>query len=532
MIHSTTRGRCLFILVSLSLLIYSCKTTAPIVNSQNIDYLTTGAVADITLPINSKVAVSIDNINKKLVTVDNKTTSTDLFTTTPQIMSSFSADKLTQPAAAGAANYYTDDEITTMKASLGATGIETDVKNYLESTKRLSVELKNIDNTISTIRLYYNTYWLNATILNQQILDLQNTCNQPYATIESSLITTTRSYLTANDYTGVVSPSANILLQDYALMRNELRKYLMTIKSKLDQSFNTLTQFNIPSHLDQVKKTLDDNTKLAKGINEYDVSRASDQLKQNIQNAREAIKKDKNKETFDNIVYYTQDIKDKSIESKAATIPDGTKELVNNYMLINHENWIYRLPSVTIDKDQTDITIDIKAKDNLICAPVARNYSFTIHSTHGVKIDFSSGLFSNFGGNDFMDQSYRYEPLASDPTKVTITKNETKNKLYPSFGAFGHVYVRGATDVKLAGSFGLSTKDLNRLNIHFGPSLLIGSKNRIIITVGPVFSKTTLISDTYKEGQVIDKATAPTDVPTASFNRWGWFFSFTYNLSK
>ncbi|MBK8495288.1 MAG: hypothetical protein IPL50_09840 [Chitinophagaceae bacterium] len=100
-----------------------------------------------------------------------------------------------------------------------------------------------------------------------------------------------------------------------------------------------------------------------------------------------------------------------------------------------------------------------------------------------------------------------------------------------SVGALMHIYWRNGKDVHFSGAFGISTKDLDKINYHLGGSLIFGYSQRFILSGGLTLTKANLIADKYQVGQVITKQGAPDDIPTSSYNRVGFFLSFTYNLT-
>ncbi|MFY7936977.1 MAG: hypothetical protein ACOVOQ_06365 [Flavobacterium sp.] len=210
----------------------------------------------------------------------------------------------------------------------------------------------------------------------------------------------------------------------------------------------------------------------------------------------------------------------------------GKKDLFLSYDYFTESNWTYYVNPVAIDKDLTVISVTILPKEVLSCTPQAKTYEINVKSINGVKIDFSTGLFLNFGGNNFRDQTYRYEDIEDNTDQQKIIRNDSKNVIFPSVGTLMHVYKRTASDFNVGLTFGLSTKDFEKLNYHFGGSLILGSNKRFILSSGVTLTKANLISDNYYEGQIVNKATSPETIPTSSFNRIGYFTSLTFNLTS
>ncbi|MCG2615250.1 hypothetical protein LZZ85_13195 [Terrimonas sp. NA20] len=209
----------------------------------------------------------------------------------------------------------------------------------------------------------------------------------------------------------------------------------------------------------------------------------------------------------------------------------GKKDFFATYNYFTVSNWTYYVDPKTIEDDLTIFSVNITPKSDVACTPFTRSYELRVKAKSGIKLDFSTGLFANFGGSKFIDQSYQYDSVPGQPDRYKIVRNKAKNSVFPSIGALMHIYKRSGNDVNLAGVFGVSTRDLDKINYHLGGSLIFGTTRRVILSVGATWTKTTLINDNYSEGQVVAKADAPTTIPTDTFNRFGGFVAFTYNLS-
>lgn len=109
--------------------------------------------------------------------------------------------------------------------------------------------------------------------------------------------------------------------------------------------------------------------------------------------------------------------------------------------------------------------------------PVDLNYKVKI--VGGTRIDISTGIFWNFLT---FDSTYTYFKDPSDPNKTKI-QAENKNSFIPDFGILFHLYRRSIADVKLGGSFGIST-DTQRIAYYLGASILIGRSERINLNFG------------------------------------------------
>jgi hypothetical protein len=109
--------------------------------------------------------------------------------------------------------------------------------------------------------------------------------------------------------------------------------------------------------------------------------------------------------------------------------------------------------------------------------PVDLNYKVKIRG--GTRIDISTGVFWNFLT---FDSTYTYfkDPIDENKTKINA---ENSNSFIPDFGVLFHLYRRSISDLKLGGSFGIST-DTQRIAYYLGASVLIGRSERINFNFG------------------------------------------------
>ena len=87
--------------------------------------------------------------------------------------------------------------------------------------------------------------------------------------------------------------------------------------------------------------------------------------------------------------------------------------------------------------------------------------------------------------------------------------------------------------VKVGGSLGVSTTaDFADLNFHAGPSLIIGDKDRFILTAGLTLKSSKVLDQGLDVDQVYNNLKLPDDVPTVSvFPKAGWFIGVSYNIN-
>ncbi|CAH0140870.1 hypothetical protein SRABI27_03078 [Pedobacter sp. Bi27] len=495
----------------------------------------TSQINTLKIKTGSRLGLKISNINKKLYTIDNIVTQTSYNETAPALFELFSKAKL--PGASAESAGFTPDDFKLFTATQIA-----DAKLPASVTKKLSNLNDLYFNTADTLienenRLteFGNTYKEVKNILRYQMIlkDLQNDCDRPFTEIRSRVFEETKNAFTNS----TMAPEDRLLLDapDYVIIPGVLERYFdkiietnvripykeLTIAfalSKRDQLGKNVTKANaliieLIGLIEKEKKVTDTAKVILKTLKDQrDDSKLSQLYKDNMEN------------------YNKTDIPKLNSDMEAFNAT-ARFDVINDFKYFNEGNWTYIVDPQPIEDDLTVITVNIKAKEAVACSQLMRSYIYKVRPKGGLKIDFSTGLFINYGGNDFKDQTYRYDPIEGNTTQQKIVKNDSKNAIFPSVGALMHIYRRTASDVKLAGAFGLSTRDLERINYHAGASLIFGTSKRFILSAGATLTKATLITDKYQDGQVIDKAGAPEAIPTASFSRFGFFGAFTYNLS-
>lgn len=200
---------------------------------------------------------------------------------------------------------------------------------------------------------------------------------------------------------------------------------------------------------------------------------------------------------------------------------------------INENNYAFYSETIHLKKDQTRLTFTVTSKQPLPCdKPNQATFNVILRPRGGLKIDFSSGIFISGGGASFAGNTYYYKPV-TDSTS-TIATPSVKNNLVVSLGALMHIYFRSPALIKPALSVGASLNTGATIyNLHAGPSLIIGNRNRLIFTGGITLRQSTLLDKAYNTTTVYTTALLPATVPTVNkFPVTGWFFSLTYDVSS
>lgn len=213
---------------------------------------------------------------------------------------------------------------------------------------------------------------------------------------------------------------------------------------------------------------------------------------------------------------------------------DNIRSILNAYSLLNSPNFFsYTAKLTKAKKDKTTYTFTITPKDINECSKEDKKViEVDLLTRGGLKVDFSTGAFVNFGNEDFLGRNYYYDNVTDSTRKIVSAKRG--NNLMLSVGALMHFYRRSPAPVKLGGSLGVSlTADLETLNFHAGPSLMFGNENRFIITAGITLKTSPQLDRQLEMNTVYKKADSPDDIPTVNvFPKLGGFIAITYNISK
>ena len=211
---------------------------------------------------------------------------------------------------------------------------------------------------------------------------------------------------------------------------------------------------------------------------------------------------------------------------------DEASVIIKRFISINASN--YTVTSETIKAKQADriqFTVSIKPKSWVPCDAVEKNFKVTYKVNGGIKVDFSSGIFGNFGNNNFHGNTYYLDSLY----EIRQLKTSPKS-IIPSIGGLLHIYYRTGTDVNAGVAAGASlTTDLKITNFHAGVSLMLNVDNeilnRLVLTGGLTWRYVKDLSTNYATGNSVDKNLTIDQLETGKYKQGG-FVAFTWNLTK
>lgn len=157
-----------------------------------------------------------------------------------------------------------------------------------------------------------------------------------------------------------------------------------------------------------------------------------------------------------------------------------------------------------------------------------RSYDFLVSG--GFKIDFSAGFaLSNLRSKSFLIKEVEPE-IENVPQKKIIFDKYGQN-----IGAavFAHFYPRTGTLVNISGTLGFMVNLETEYSYLAGASLIIGKKQRAIVSAGCNYGKVDRLDPRYKEGKAYD-ADKLDGISESQLTRKEWdegaFISISYNF--
>lgn len=213
-------------------------------------------------------------------------------------------------------------------------------------------------------------------------------------------------------------------------------------------------------------------------------------------------------------------------EGKVFTLTDDIRK-------INITNYTFYSEEVEMKKDEVKFDITITANELLTCnRPNEEKFTVKLRTKGGVKLDFSTGLFFNFGSKKFLGQEFYYRPVDDKHTQIALV--DAGKNIGLSLGALMHIYARSASDVKFGGVVGTSVSTgLDAMNFHVGPSLMFGDKERFCLSGGLTFREVKQLDKNYAAETSYEAVLLPENIPMVKiFPKVGWFISLTYNISR
>ncbi|MNU12231.1 hypothetical protein D3C71_02530 [compost metagenome] len=199
-------------------------------------------------------------------------------------------------------------------------------------------------------------------------------------------------------------------------------------------------------------------------------------------------------------------------------------EMINRLMQ-NEELFQYTSVPIQGVEDYVEFNVNIESRKNILTDYYPDNkksFRYFEYLKGGVRLDFSAGVVLNFGTID------KHFSIQNDTIKLN-----SKNQFIPDLGIFFHSSFRNGSSWAPGIALGTSL-DISKFNInsfYLGGSLLIGKRNKVILTAGPAFRLTQELKENFKENSQVVGIKDVNDITTKNF-KIGVFFALTYNLTN
>lgn len=176
------------------------------------------------------------------------------------------------------------------------------------------------------------------------------------------------------------------------------------------------------------------------------------------------------------------------------------------------------------EEDYIEFDVTVKSKRNFNDTYSVNNdksFKYFEYLTGGIRFDFSIGTVFDFGT---IDKNYTIDAN----NKIQRLDN---NKYNPTIAGIFHASRRNTSDFALGFSLGTSfNTDFSFNSVFPGISLLMGKRNKFILTAGPSFRLVNELKANYSEGMQMNNTIADEDLLTKNF-KIGGFIGISYNLT-
>lgn len=206
-----------------------------------------------------------------------------------------------------------------------------------------------------------------------------------------------------------------------------------------------------------------------------------------------------------------------------------TQRLYSSFSKDNDEIHLKEYDLRNVDIIKLDVSIDPREKG---VAYITRKEKFsTIIKTYGgIRFDVSAGLMFNFNLNN---RSYYYDSSGFNSDTVKIYEKKENNTYLPFIGSQLNVYWNKPWKNPLSPglSIGVST-NMTDLRYYLGLCLVMGNKDRIVLSGGLVGGKVEVLSGQYDLDKPYKFSNLPDKPETEAAFRIGSYLSLTYNLTS
>lgn len=209
---------------------------------------------------------------------------------------------------------------------------------------------------------------------------------------------------------------------------------------------------------------------------------------------------------------------------------ENIKTLQNE--LINKSNYTFVSNSIQAERDYLEFDLEISPRPNHGSGSVLDTRSFPHRVTvlGGIQVDFSTGLVWSIG---LHDRSYSTSFTSSDSMTQQITQDKYRGAGQVAVGAFMHISQRkrGGCTPALSLGLGVNSTDLKETKIYFGPSVILGKKERAVLSTGLGLSFVDFLKGKYELTKDIPTGEMESAI-TEKLMRPGIFFGISVNLTN
>ncbi len=236
-------------------------------------------------------------------------------------------------------------------------------------------------------------------------------------------------------------------------------------------------------------------------------------------------------------IYFETDTANKKIIGLSEKMRETVSNIHENLktLLRFQDNKITTLPLSVAGKniDLIRYNIEYSTVDEDKKPVFTNNISYDVYIRHGIKIDYSAGVFVSLHTNEkyrLKDTLVITDTLNNTSThKQILRDNEDWGNL--SIGTTVNLIYRCGATFNPGLSFGVMLPiNSENLSPHFigGFSGIFGKEQRLGLSVGFVYGQTNKLTSGYEENRVYDLK--DTGVPYTPSYSWGWYFGLVYNL--
>ncbi|MFN7586411.1 MAG: hypothetical protein ACK5RI_10910 [Bacteroidota bacterium] len=196
---------------------------------------------------------------------------------------------------------------------------------------------------------------------------------------------------------------------------------------------------------------------------------------------------------------------------------------IDLYYLIINDSFAIWTPAEQLKDDEVTFTPKLSSPDG---KTVYEFKPVTIKTHGGFKVNFSTGFFLNFIGDD------NYDILKDSSGKNIGVVSTAKNKITQALGGMIHAYPRWIKGPQPALSAGISLAQNGNMGFYGGASVMFLEKNRLVVSTGYAFNKIKQLNTSNVNQNNLFITQSDTQIRYNDVYRGSWFIGITYNLTK